>query len=83
MVLDVGVIGVVVGRPFACHFLVSVVMGNESAFGWSPPRTIHHRDVHQPSRNPCRTLLGGSVGCKINGIISSKIYKHPEDAEIH
>ena len=43
----------------------------------------HQRDIHQPLRNPCRTPLGGSVGCKINGIISSKIYTHPEDAEIH
>ena len=23
------------------------------------------------------------MGCKVNGIISSKIYKHPGDAEIH
>jgi hypothetical protein len=46
------------------------------------PVVHHHRDVHQPRCIPCQTLLGGAVGCTMNGTISSKRPKHPKDVEI-
>ncbi|KAF8430579.1 hypothetical protein BGX38DRAFT_384440 [Terfezia claveryi] len=43
----------------------------------------HHRDMHQPPREPCRSILGGIADCKMNGTIASKIYMPRKDIEIH
>jgi len=65
--------------------LASMVAEPFSGLAYRPP---YHTSPGSASSQGCAStpigsFLGGVTGCKMNGIISRKIYMHLKDIEIH